>query len=155
MSFEKLSKTRSPEINLLLFSAARRDIWQQKIEPALSRGEIVISARNYFSTLAYQGRGEGLNEAEIERVTRLFTDERYMKPDLLVILTLADDKREQRIAMRGGLEHPDTFESREEDFQTRVNHAYVELAAEHDLPTIDASGTIDEIQQKIRQLIGA
>ena len=51
---------RDPEINLALFSAARRELWQQKIAPALNRGAIVISARNYISTLAYQGYGEGL-----------------------------------------------------------------------------------------------
>jgi len=144
---------RSPEINLLLFSAARRDLWQQKIAPALERGAIVLAARNYFSTLAYQGRGEGLDEAEIMRVTRLFTDERYMKPDLLLILTLGDDKREERIAKRGELENPDTFESRDDDFQARVNHAYIDLAKEHNLPTVDASSTIDDIQQEIRRLI--
>ena len=50
---------RAPEINLGLFSAARGEIWREKIKPALDRGAIVLSARNYYSSLAYQGRGEG------------------------------------------------------------------------------------------------
>lgn len=145
---------RDPEINLALFSAARRELWQEKIQPALGRGAIVLSARNYFSTLAYQGRGEGLDEAEIMRMTRLFTSERYMKPDIMMILTLDDESRAERIAMRGDLENPDTFESREGDFQLRVNHAYAGLARGHGIQTIDAGGTIEEIQMRIQQLIG-
>ena len=112
---------RSAEINLALFSAARRDLWQQKIQPALKRGAVVLSARNYFSTLAYQGYGEGMDIEEIIRVTELFTDPRYMKPDLALILTLSHEVRSERIAMRGELKNPDTFESRGQDFQNTVN----------------------------------
>lgn len=144
---------RSPEINLLLFSAARRELWQQRIASALERGAVVLSARNYFSTLAYQGRGEGLEEAEIVRVTRLFTDERYMAPDLMIVLVTDDAARQARIAERGELENPDTFESRGSDFQDAVNQAYAELAEQHGLPTIDASRSIEEIQGDIRTLV--
>lgn len=112
---------RSPEINLLLFSAARRELWQQRIASALER--VLWCSRHgiVFSTLAYQGRGEGLEEAEIVRVTRLFTDERYMAPDLMIVLVTDDAARQARIAERGELENPDTFESRRDDFQDAVN----------------------------------
>ena len=147
------SLERSPEINVLLFSAARRELWQQKIQPALSRGEIVLAARNYFSTLAYQGQGEGINANEIIRLTKLFTDERYMHPDSLVVLIASHDTRKTRIANRGTLKNPDTFESRGQDFQDTVNEAYEKLAYEHNLPTINASQSIDEIQRQIQTLI--
>ena len=148
---------RDPEINLALFSAARRELWHQKIAPALGRGGIVLSARNYFSTLAYQGRGEGLDEQHIIDVTRLFTDERYITPDLLLVLTLEDEtERNARIDKRGALDTPDTFEARGNDFQTAVNQAYIDLAREHALPTISCldagrGKTIDEIQGEIQQ----
>lgn len=147
------SLERSPEINVLLFSAARRELWQQKIQPALSRGEIVLASRNYFSTLAYQGQGEGINANEIIRLTKLFTDERYMHPDSLVVLIASHDTRKTRIANRGTPKNPDTFESRGQDFQDTVNEAYEKLASEHNLPTINASQSIDEIQQQIQTLI--
>jgi dTMP kinase len=140
---------RAPEINLGLFSAARGEIWREKIKPALDRGAIVLSARNYYSSLAYQGRGEGMDEAEIIRMTRLFTDEHYMQPDVAVILTLSDAARAERIAMRGELKNPDTFESRGDDFQTRVNQAYIDIAKQYNIPTIDASGTVEEVQATI------
>lgn len=144
---------RAPLINVLLFSAARRDLWLQKIAPALKRGETVLSARNYFSTLAYQGQGEGISETEILRLTKLFTNARYMKPDLLIVLVADHKARRERIAKRGNLENPDTFESRNEDFQDTVNNAYAVLAKKHNLPIIDAGQGIDEIQSEIQEYL--
>lgn len=147
---------RDPEINLALFSAARRELWQNKIAPALGRGAIVFSARNYFSTLAYQGRGEGLDEKHIIEVTRLFTDERYISPDLLLLLTLEDEnERTARIDKRGTLDHPDTFEARGGGFQSLVNQAYIDLAQEYNIPTLSCldgvrSKNREEIQEEIR-----
>ena len=124
--------TRDSEINLALFSAARRELWQQKIAPALNRGAVVISARNYISTLAYQGYGEGINTDHIMAITKLFTDERYMKPDFIIILTLDNEsERKKRIAKRSqSIDTSDTFESRSSNFQKRVDAAYRTIASE-------------------------
>lgn len=143
---------RDAEINLALFSAARRELWQQKILPALSDGRVVISARNYFSTLAYQGSGEGLEPSEIMRMTRLFTDERYMNPDVMIVLALDHDSRSERISMRGDLSGPDTFESRGSDFQDAVNQAYVDIAQEYGATLLDASGSVESVQASIQKL---
>ena len=147
------SLERAPEINLGLFSAARGELWREKIKPALERGAVVLSARNYYSSLAYQGRGEGVDEAEILRMTRVFTYERYMRPDVAIILTLNDEKRSERIGYRGDLENPDTFESRGDDFQARVNRAYIEIAEQYGIATVDASGAVKEVQAAIREII--
>lgn len=154
------SLRRDPEINVALFSAARRELWQHKIAPALGRGAFVLSARNYFSTLAYQGGGEGLDQQHIMETTALFTDPRYMKPDGMLILTLDDEvERAKRISWRGELEKPDTFESKDAEFQSRVNQAYVDLARNHSITTVactdgDRKKSIDEIQAEIRELLG-
>ena len=123
---------RDPEINLALFSAARRELWQQKIAPALNRGAIVISARNYISTLAYQGYGEGVDTDHIMTTTKLFTDERYMKPDFVIILALDNEsERKKRITKRSqSIDTPDTFESRSSNFQKRIDAAYRTIASE-------------------------
>ena len=140
---------RSAAVNVALFSAARRELWREKIQPALERGEIVLSARNYISTLVYQGRGEGYDESEILRLTELFTDERYLKPDVMVILSLSRDKREERISMRGELKNPDTFESRGQDFQKKVDDGYLEIAEAYGIPVVSADGTIDEVHDML------
>ncbi len=131
---------RDPEINLGLFSAARHELWCKKIRPALGCGKVVLSSRNYLSTLAYQGRGEGVDEAEILRMTRIFTGERYMHPDAMIVLVLGDAARRERIAERDQLDNPDTFESREQTFQDRVNQAYTDIAKTYDIVTIEVDG---------------
>lgn len=122
---------RDPEINLALFSAARRELWQQKIAPALNRGAVVVSARNYVSTLAYQGYGEGIDTKHIMKITRLFTSKRYMRPDCIIILALDNEnERKKRIAKRSqGIDTSDTFESRSSNFQKHVDVAYRTIAS--------------------------
>lgn len=140
---------RSAAVNVVLFSAARRELWREKIQPALERGEIVLSARNYISTLVYQGRGEGYDESEILRLTKLFTDERYLRPDIMIILSLSHDKREERIAMRGELKTPDAFESRGQDFQEKVNNGYLKIAKDYDIPVVLADGNVEEVHDML------
>lgn len=146
---------RAPEINLALFSAARRELWQQKIQPSLERGAVVLSARNYLSTLVYQGRGEGLDEAEIMRMTEVFTSQRYLQPDVMVILTLSHVKRAERIALRGELAHPDTFESRDQTFQDTVNAGYEAVAHAYGVPLLSADGDIETVQSAVREVVTA
>lgn len=153
---------RSAEINLALFSAARRELWQHKISPALDSGATVLSSRNFISTLAYQGYGEGLDVAHIRQVTELFTSERYMSPDYTIILALDDEaERIRRISQRGELECPDTFESRDGAFQCRVNSGYRKIARRYHFPVIDCLAsdgrrkTIDEVQAEIKQIVRA
>ena len=128
---------RDPEINLALLSTARRELWQQIIQPALERGETVLASRNYFSTLAYQGHGEGLSQEHIRHITGLFTSQRYLTPNHLIILTLDDEQeRMHRIKQRGTLATLDTFESQGSDFQQRVHDGYHILAKDYQVPTI-------------------
>lgn len=148
------SLVRAPEVNLALFSAARRELLQQRIAPALARGAYVLSARNYYSTIAYQGYGEGLDVDLIDRTTRLFTSEQYMSPDLAVILTLNNEtERTKRIDNRGQLENPDTFESKDEAFQRRVHEGYIHIADHYNVPTISANQSIEQVASAIRQLL--
>ena len=145
---------RAPEINVMLFSLARRELWQDKIQPALQRGAVVLSGRNYLSTIAYQGYGEGVAEAEIIRLTRLCTAERYMQPDAAVILTAPESLRRQRIGQRGQLGYVDAFESRTQQFQNVVNQAYRAIAAAYQIPLVSAVGPAEQVQQKILAKIG-
>ncbi len=152
---------RDPEINLALLSTARRELWQQIIQPALERGETVLASRNYFSTLAYQGYGEGLSQEHIRHITGLFTSQRYLTPDYLIILTLNDEKeRIHRIQQRGTpTTAPDTFETQEKDFQQRVHTGYRILAKDYQVPIIQCISDTGErksphkIQREILSII--
>lgn len=135
--------------NVLLFTAARVELWKKIAEPVLKRGGIVISARNYWSTIAYQGYGEGISRSKIIRLTKEMLPEKYIHPDYGFILIVSDAVRRERQKNRG--KASETFEKKTNDFQQRVNAAYPKIAKEFNLALIDASGTIDEIFKTIQQ----
>lgn len=137
-----------PLTNVLLFTAARVELWKKIAEPALKRGGIVISARNYWSTLAYQGYGEGVSRSKIIRITKELLPEKYVHPDYGFILTVSDEVRLDRQQNRG--KATETFEAKPSEFQQKVNAAYPKIAKEFNLTLIDASGTIEEIFSTIQ-----
>ena len=145
---------RDGKTNLLLFTAARRELYRQVLAPNLERGTWVLAARNWRSTAAYQGYGEGLDINEIEAITRRYTTEAYLNPDFECILSLqSEQERTKRIAQRGELKNPDAFESRDGDFQTKVENGYLEIAKKDDLPVINASPSPEKIHEEIWKLI--
>jgi thymidylate kinase len=91
-----------------------------------------------------------MDQEVIELVTLTATDETYMRPDVSFILSLEDEpERKKRIAARGELDNPDTFESRGDEFQLMVQQAYKKVAEEHNIPVIDASQSIEEVTETI------
>ena len=138
-----------PITNVLLFTAARVELWKKIAEPILKRSGVVISARNYWSTLAYQGYGEGVSRSKIIRLTKNILPEKYFKPDFGFILVVSDEVRLERQKGRGKAK--ETFEAKPNEFQQKVNSAYPKIAKEFNLELIDASGTIEEVFNLITQ----
>ena len=132
-----------PLTNVLLFTAARIELWKKIAEPVLKNGGIVISARNYWSTLAYQGYGEGVSRSKIIRITKEALPERYVHPDYGFILTVSDAVRLARQKDRG--KATETFEKKPNEFQQKVNAAYPRIAKEFNLDLIDAAPSIESI----------
>lgn len=141
----------APLTNVLLFTAARVELWQKIAEPTLRQGGVIISARNYWSTLAYQGYGEGVSRSKIIRLTRDLLPEKYCKPDFGFILTVSDEVRLKRQQTRGKTK--ETFEAKPDEFQQKVNAAYPKIARDFDLHLLDVSGTIEEIFADILKTI--
>lgn len=141
-----------PMTNVLLFTAARVELWKKIAEPVLRRGGVVISARNYWSTLAYQGYGEGISRSKIIRITKDTLPDKYYHPDKSCILTVSDSVRLQRQSHRG--KSTETFEAKPDEFQQKVNNAYPKIAKDFDIPIVDASGTIEEVFARIKQTFG-
>ena len=141
-----------PMTNVLLFTAARVELWKKIAEPVLRRGGVVISARNYWSTLAYQGYGEGISRSKIIRITKDTLPDKYYHPAKSCILTVSDSVRLQRQSHRG--KSTETFEAKPDEFQQKVNNAYPKIAKDFDIPIVDASGTIEEVFAKVKQTFG-
>ena len=132
-----------PLTNVVLFTAARIELWKKIAEPALRAGGIVISARNYWSTIAYQGYGEGTSRSKIIRITKEMLPDKYIHPDYGFILTVPDEVRLARQQSRG--KATETFEKKPSEFQQKVNAAYPKIAKEFNLIVIDASPSIEDI----------
>ncbi len=143
-----------PMTHVLLFTAARQELWRKLAEPVLKRNGFVISARNWWSTLAYQGYGQGISRSRIIRITKEAMPERYVKPDYSAILTLDEKTRLARQSSRDDNSAKDTFESKPSDFQHKVDNAYLHIAKDLGIQTVDASPSVDEIQATLRKLFG-
>ena len=155
LHLRKLAKNanikKRPETNLHLFAAARVEKWHNEIQPARSIGSIALSSRNYWSTEAYQGYGEGLDLSYIRAMTNLDLGETaYMQPDAAVILAIPDEReRVARVVNRGPNELPDAFETRGDDFQRRIADGYLAVADHYGIPVLDASGTKAEVSSRL------
>ncbi len=139
-----------PLTNVLLFTASRLELWRKTALPILQQDGVVISARNWWSTLAYQGYGEGVSRSKIIRLTKELLPTEYVTPTHAAILTVSDAVRLERQKGRG--KAVETFEAKPNDFQQRVNHAYPKIAKEFNIPLVDASGTIEEIATNLHKL---
>ena len=148
-----------PMTHVLLFTAARHELWKKLAEPVLKRGGYVISARNWWSTLAYQGYGQGVSRSKIIRITKEVMPEQYVHPDKSVILALDDRTRKARQDNRDAIHgadtttETDTFESKPDEFQNKVNAGYLHIAKDFGVPSFEARGTIEQVEAEIRKII--
>ena len=115
----------TPVAEIFLFMAARHQHVRTVIEPALARGEIVISDRYTDATVAYQGHGRGGDMPVIRELNRLATG--GLVPDLTILVDLDAAAGMRRIRGRGT---HDAFERLGLEFHERVRRGYLELARE-------------------------
>ena len=135
----------SPADELQYFLNDRRQHVEETIAPALAAGKVVILDRYYFSTMAYQG-ARGFDPTEIRRLNEEFAP----VPDLLLILDLDVDTAHQRIGVRG--DATNEFEKRES--LERCREIFLSLKDEPFARVIDSNGSLDEVSERIRQIVG-
>ncbi len=104
ISTELVQGTPSPLAELLVFSAARAQLLQEIILPALGEGNTVICDRYTDSTYAYQQYGRGLDRSLVETAVRLTVGN--LKPSLTILLDL---EPEQGLARHGIVNQKDLF----------------------------------------------
>ena len=113
----------SPETELLLFTAARRDHVERTIRPALDAGKVVICDRFVDSTRAYQG------STGLRRMVDALHDMLIgLDPDLTLIFDLDPETGAARAGARGDSE--DRFEQKGLEFQHELRSAFQQLAFE-------------------------
>jgi dTMP kinase len=139
-----------PRTEILLFLAARAQLVEQCIRPALAQGSLVLCDRYADSTLAYQGYGHGTDLDLLRQMLNFATGNLW--PDLTILLNIDPDKGLQR--KRGGNDW-NRLDAYTLAFHQRVWQGYQNLA-QHEPQrwvTIDASQPFNRIQNQIRQVI--
>lgn len=140
------------ETEALLMFAARREHLAQVIEPALARGDWVLSDRFTDATFAYQGGGRGLPRDKLEALERWVQG--GFEPDLTVLFDLPTETASER---RGAARSPDKFESETEAFFARTRAEYLRRAEEapYRFAIVDASQSIEHIRRVLGDVLAA
>ena len=145
----------APLAELALMYAARAQLLEEVVHPALQRGEIVVSDRYNTASFAYQGYGRQLGAATVRAFDRLVCGK--TQPDITIVLDLEPERalgralgRDLRRQSRHG-----RFEAERLDFHRRVRAGYLAMArtAPQRIKVVRADQSIDELQVQIRALI--
>lgn len=140
------SERWSPETELLLFTAARRDHVERLIRPALARGQRVISDRFADSSRVYQGFARGDLREMVEALHRLAIG---LEPDRTLVIDIDPATALARGEARGGTEL--RFETMGLAFQRRLRDGFLALAREFPdrVRIIDGSGSEDKVAARV------
>jgi len=143
-------KGMSDDTELMLMFAARAEHVAQVIRPALENNKWVLCDRFTDATYAYQGGGRQLDMERIEGLENWVLGS--LRPDLTILLDASIEVGRERAGKRSA---PDRFEQERDAFFNRVRETYLaRAAAEPDrIKVVDASGDLESVQQKIKQII--
>ncbi|MDB2670525.1 MAG: dTMP kinase [Candidatus Thioglobus sp.] len=138
------------DTELLLMFSSRNELIQNKIIPALNNGSWVVSDRFTDASFAYQGGGRMLNLDRIAKLEEWVLGD--FQPDLTLLLDISVEIGMTRIEARAA---KDRIELEERAFFERVRSVFINRseAFPKRIKLIDASGTINDIHEKIRLLV--
>ena len=138
------------QTELLLMFAARVQHVREIVQPALARGDWVLSDRFTDATFAYQGGGRGFDRHRLETLEAWVHAE--VQPDLTMWFDLpAETAAARRTAARA----PDRFEEQEVAFFNRVRDAYMAraAAAPQRIVRIDAAQDRAAVSEQIEHVL--
>lgn len=137
----------STEAEVLLYMAARAQLLEEKIAPALMQKKCVILDRWLSSTCAYQGYA---GDFGIKKVIKLATDSLKMPwPDLTIILDVDVETSANRLSGR-----PDRMEAKPRQYHQKVRDGFLELAhRQKNFLIVDAAGDTETVHKQILKLV--
>ena len=135
---------------LLLYEAARAQLTEEVIKPALEAGQMVLCDRFYDSTTAYQGYARGLDTDQIDYLNAYATQN--ITPNLTFVLDLDPSLGLARAAKTGT---PDRLESEAHAFHLKVREGFLRIAEREPdrVKVLDATLPTDELAHRIRALL--
>lgn len=133
---------------MLLYMAARAQMVEEVIRPALKQGKTVLCDRYLLANVVYQGYAGGLDVATLWEVGRVATD--GLMPDLTIVLDVPAEVAAARMA------RPlDRMELQGDAFHARVREGFlIEAARSPDkIVVVSAVGSIEQVQSEIRRVV--
>jgi dTMP kinase len=130
----------------LIYMAARAQMVEETIQPALAAGQVVVSDRFLLATAAYQGHGLGLSADAVWDLGKFATG--GLRPTQTFLLDLDVEQAASRLQAS-----KDRLEKRGADYFARVREGFLTEARRFPdcISVIDASQSVDEVQAAIRQ----
>ncbi|MFZ0777411.1 MAG: dTMP kinase, partial [Xanthobacteraceae bacterium] len=121
------AKPFGPDVEAMLFAAARDDHVRCTILPALDAGKWVICDRFTDSTRVYQGILGKVDQRLIKGLERVSVGD--LAPDLTLVLDVPVERGLERVKLRRGEAKPDRFEAENVEFHQKLRQAYLAIAA--------------------------
>jgi len=148
------AKPFGPEVEAMLFAAARDDHVRSTILPALDAGKWVICDRFVDSTRVYQGILGKVDRRLLKSLERVSVGD--LAPDLTFILDVPVEVGLERAKLRRGEAMADRFEAENVEFHQKLRDAYLAIAAEQPerCVVIDASAPKEIVARKIWSVVG-
>ena len=139
----------SPLSELLLFYVSRSAIIEEKIKPALANYDVVLCDRYFYSSIAYQGYGRGMNIGFINQIN----DEvvKNIIPDLIFYMDISWEEKKKR----KGININDRFEKEDRVFHNKVRSGYKSMAKKDSdkWKIIEAEENIENISSLIYETV--
>ena len=140
----KNTEELDPLTELFLFSAARKELINKFINPALTKNTIVICDRYIDSTIAYQHYGRNINLKTIQSIIALTTVN--LMPDLTILLDI-----NYKEMLKRKPNNLDYFEREDEEFHKKIQNGYNKLAKQEPKRWKKINATLQE--KEISQII--
>lgn len=129
---------------MLLYMAARAQLVESVIRPAIEAGKTVVSDRFLLANVVYQGYGRGLDVPTLWEVGRIATS--GLEPDLTIVFDVPPETAIERIS-----DEPDRMEGQGADFHARVRAGFLEESRRRPdrIAVIDASPSIEAVHEAV------
>ena len=149
------AKPFGPDVEAMLFAAARDDHVRCAIEPALAAGRWVICDRFADSTRVYQGTLGEVDARLIKGLERVSIGD--LSPDLTLILDVPAEVGMERSALRRGDAKPDRFEAESAAYHQKLREAFRALAVEEPqrCVVIDTGSPRKDVAKQIWDIVQA
>jgi dTMP kinase len=133
---------------MLLYMAARTQLVEEIIHPALAAGKTVVSDRYLLANVVYQGHAGGLDVETLWQVGRVATG--GLSPELTIVLDMPADAAAARLDRS-----LDRMEQQGDGFHARVRDGFLAEAARRptEIVVVDAAADVDSVEKAIREAV--